>query len=87
MGFWKIALVSLLLGNNSVLSQNNRLFYDYDNNGNRISRTNNIESKDHRIMITASVDIPYLEYDVAVDVNNHTLDTLLAVRSTPYFLI
>ena len=32
MGFWKIALVSLLLGNNSVLSQNNRLFYDYDNN-------------------------------------------------------
>jgi len=66
MGFWKIALVSLLLGNNSVLSQNNRLFYDYDNNGNRISRTNNIESKDHRIMITASVDIPYLEYDVAV---------------------
>lgn len=85
MGFWKIALVSLLLGNNSVLSQNNRLFYDYDNNGNRISRTNNIESKDHRIMITASVDIPYLEYDVAVDVNNHTLDTLLAVGSTPYF--
>lgn len=46
MGFWKIALISLLLGNNSVLSQNNRLFYDYDNNGNRISRTNNIESKD-----------------------------------------
>ncbi len=36
-------------------------------------------------MIAASVDIPYLEYDVAVDVNNHTLDTLLAVGSTPYF--
>ena len=83
MGFWKIALVSLLLGNNSVLSQNNRLFYDYDNNGNRISRTNNIDSKDRRIMIAASVDIPYLEYDVAVDVNNHTLDRLLGVGSRP----
>ena len=31
MGFWKIALVSLLLGNNSVLSQNNRcLLYTSD---------------------------------------------------------
>ena len=84
-GILENCISKFIIRNNSVLSQNNRLFYDYDNNGNRISRTNNIESKDRQIMITASVDIPYLEYDVAVDVNNHTLDTLLAVGSTPYF--
>lgn len=85
MRFWKITLMCLLLGTNWALSQNNQLFYGYDNNGNRISRTNNVTIENKRLVTTSFSDIPYLKYDVNIDVNNYALDTLLAVGSTPYF--